>query len=240
MKEKYEFKNLISGFIKSVNRFPLRQALVVDGENFTYRQLGEIVSRIAATISKSEQHANPFVAILAYRSITAYASVLGVLASGKGYVPLNPKFPMERLRKMLNLSGSEILLVGKESIQKLVELLDEIERPLTIILPDVVDTHGLSVRFPEHQFISSSEMSKGSGRPTSPKVTPESIAYLLFTSGSTGQPKGVPVSQMNVISYVQYVCNRYQVNEHDRVSQVFDMTFDLSVHDMFWQYFKSL
>jgi len=233
MKEKHEFRSLISGFIKSVKHFPLRQALVVNDEKFTYRQLGQIVSRIAATIGQSEQHANPFVAILAYRSITAYASVLGVLASGKGYVPLNPKFPMERIRKMLILSGSGILLVGKESIQKLVELLDEIERPLTIILPNVSDTSGLSTRFPGHQFISSIDMCKVSGRLTSPKVTPESFAYLLFTSGSSGEPKGVPVSQMNVVSYVQYVCNRYQVNEHDRVSQVFNLTFDLSVHDMF-------
>jgi amino acid adenylation domain-containing protein len=56
---------------------------------------------------------------------------------------------------------------------------------------------------------------------------------LLFTSGSTGEPKGVAVSQQNVRSYVEYASERYQVNEHDRCSQSFDLSFDLSAHDMF-------
>ncbi|MGA8480647.1 MAG: AMP-binding protein [Chthoniobacterales bacterium] len=55
----------------------------------------------------------------------------------------------------------------------------------------------------------------------------------MFTSGSTGQPKGVPIAQSNVRSYLQYVCNRYDMDETDRFSQEFDLTFDLSVHDMF-------
>jgi amino acid adenylation domain-containing protein len=64
-------------------------------------------------------------------------------------------------------------------------------------------------------------------------VSPDAIAYLLFTSGSTGEPKGVPISHANVRAYIRHICDRFQVNEHDRFSQMFDLTFDLSVHDMF-------
>jgi non-ribosomal peptide synthetase component F len=59
------------------------------------------------------------------------------------------------------------------------------------------------------------------------------LAYLLFSSGSTGDPKGVPITQANVCAYLDYVCDRYDVNEHDRFSQMFDLTFDLNVRDMF-------
>jgi amino acid adenylation domain-containing protein len=64
-------------------------------------------------------------------------------------------------------------------------------------------------------------------------VDPEAIAYLLFTSGSTGVPKGVPIYHRNVRPYLEYICDRYEVSCEDRLSQQFDQTFDLSVHDMF-------
>ena len=72
---------------------------------------------------------------------------------------------------------------------------------------------------------------RSNGRPVD--VAANSIAYLLFTSGSTGQPKGVMVSHANVLHYVDYVTNRYGFTSNDRVSQTFDLTFDLSAHDMF-------
>jgi non-ribosomal peptide synthetase component F len=64
-----------------------------------------------------------------------------------------------------------------------------------------------------------------------------SLAYLLFTCGTTGEPKGVMVSHADVLHYVDYVPNRYGFTCEDRASQTLDLTFDLSVHDMFvtWQ-----
>jgi amino acid adenylation domain-containing protein len=173
------------------------------------------------------------VAILAHRSLTAYASVLGIHSAGKGYVPLNPKFPIDRLAKMLLQSHCDAMIVGEEGRKTLEALLPHIERPLTILLPDAADISAIASAFPQHRFISSRGLAPGFRSSATPFVHPSSVAYLLFTSGSTGEPKGVPVSQDNVRAYIRYICNQYHVSEYDRFSQMFDMTFDLSVHDMF-------
>jgi amino acid adenylation domain-containing protein len=233
MTQSTALRSLIDGFVESVNRFPSREALVVDGERLSYVALQGLATKIASAILHHEHDTSPLVALLAHRSKTAYASILGILGAGKGYVPLNPKFPVERTRRMLDLSGCGMLIVGTEGFQHLPKLLIEVNRPLTVIVPDLIDASGLSSDFPQHRFVPSKEMADGDKCSLRPEVNSSSIAYLLFTSGSTGQPKGVPIAQSNVRSYLQYVCDRYDADETDRFSQEFDLTFDLSVHDMF-------
>jgi amino acid adenylation domain-containing protein len=225
--------SLIQGFLESAERFPSCDALVVDNTNLSYCELRDRAATIAKTILNQESDFFPLAAVLASRSATAYASVLGILAAGKGYVPLNPKFPVERTRKMLIASGCRALVVGREALGQLPRLLSEIDRSLTVILPDCSDAAELRAAFPRHRFVSSMEMSRGKDFAFDMKVHSSAFAYLLFTSGSTGEPKGVPIRQSNVRSYVEYISDRYDVNERDRFSQQFDLTFDLSVHDMF-------
>lgn len=233
MGENYRKSGLVGGFIDSIQKFPQRPALDVNEELYTYEELGKIVSQIAQTINDNDSSGNQLAAMLGYRSLAAYAGVLGILTSGRGYVPLNPEFPVERNHTMLELSGTSILIVGSECLKTLEGMLPKCKDPLTIILPDTEDVSALASQFSNHKFISSKELSKADDVPAAPTVDPESTAYLLFTSGSTGVPKGVPVNHKNVLSYIQYVCDRYDVNENDLLSQTFDMTFDLSVHDMF-------
>jgi amino acid adenylation domain-containing protein len=226
-------KGLMGGFLESAERFPSRPALVVNGESLTYLVLRRQAGRIASAILRREQEPYPLAALLAQRSRTAYAGILGILGSGKGYVPLNPRFPVGRTREMLSQSGCSVLVVGEECFHQLVKQLAAADRPLTVILPDVADTTALSADFPEHRFISSNEMAECDDFCWQADADPDAVAYLLFTSGSTGKPKGVPINHSNARPYIDYVCARYDVNERDRFSQGFDLTFDLSVHDMF-------
>jgi amino acid adenylation domain-containing protein len=142
---------------------------------------------------------------------------------------------------MLILSGCNVVVVGRECLSQLPRLLAKVDRPLTVILPDAA-ADDLAVACPGHRFVSSAEVQQAKDPWVQPEASPEDTAYLLFTSGSTGEPKGVPISHSNALSYVRYIADRYEVNENDRFSQEFDQTFDLSVHDMFicWERGASL
>jgi len=224
--------HLASGFFRSAERFADRPALVVDDERLTYRELAARALTVASTIRRTAPDPCPLAAIFASRSATAYAGILGILASGRGYVPLNPRFPVERTRTMLRLSGASLLVVDRRGVALLRKLLAGIDRPLTVVAPELDDAGDLPSAFPQHRFL-------GSGPPSQRDVAlsapsdPAAVAYLLFTSGTTGEPKGVPISHANVSSYLRYVTTRYDLDEHDRCSQAFELTFDLSVHDIF-------
>jgi amino acid adenylation domain-containing protein len=224
---------LWTGFLRSCEQFPARGAIDVAGREVTYQQLVYLAKRLAATLQASAvPGAVPLTAVFAYRSETAYAAVLGTLMAGHGYVPLNRTFPIDRTRLMLERSmcGSVIVDAGSES--QLEKLLSSMAMPLVIICPDRAHVTELAAKFPAHRFIGAKELADAQQwRPVN--VAIDSIAYLLFTSGSTGQPKGVMVSHANVVHYVDYVTKRYGFTTNDRVSQTFDFTFDLSAHDMF-------
>ncbi len=221
------------GFLRSCERFPTRGAIQVGAREVTYQQLAHRAKRLAATLQASVlPGAVPLTAAFAYRSETAYAAVLGVLMAGHGYVPLNRTFPIDRTRLMLERSMCRSMVVDAGSESQLERLLCSIAIPLVIICPDCADVTELAAKFLAHRFIGANELADAEQWYPA-DVAVDSIAYLLFTSGSTGQPKGVMASHANVLHYVDYVTKRYGFTSNDRLSQTFDLTFDLSAHDMF-------
>ena len=226
-------RGLWSGFLSSAQMFPRRPAVVAGGKVLSYEELRELAWRIAATIQRFPGYsATPLTAVFAYRSTTAFAGILGALLSGNGYVPLNRTFPQGRTRVMFERSGARSLIVDANSLPQLRTVLEGAREPVLVILPDVTDLTLLETRWPLHTFVGSEQLQPCSAW-REPTFEMNSLAYLLFTSGSTGTPKGVAVAQRNVLCFVDYMVERYLVNEGDRLSQMFDMTFDLSAFDMF-------
>jgi len=120
--------------------------------------------------------------------------------------------------------------------------LEGFPQPLTLILPGMADVTDLQTNFPLHRYLLSRDIFESHSPVLETSVSSQAIAYLLFTSGTTGEPKGVPVTHSSVRSYIEYMCGRCDLNETDRFSQHSDLTFDLSVHDLFlaWERGASL
>jgi amino acid adenylation domain-containing protein len=220
-------------FLRSCDRFGDCRAISVGGKEVSYADLAHRAMSLSATVRRASPSTEvPLTAVLAYRSETAYAAILGALLAGHGYVPLNPTFPIDRTRLMLERSKCRSLIVDARCEPQLEKLLAGVSLPLMIICPDETDIAELAEKLPKHQVIGAPELADAAEwKPRNIDVN--SIAYLLFTSGSTGQPKGVMVSHANVLHYVDYMTRRYGIEKSDRLSQTFDLTFDLSAHDLF-------
>ncbi|MGB6248863.1 MAG: AMP-binding protein, partial [Terriglobales bacterium] len=129
-------RSLISGFLRSLLANPGSPALEIGDDVLTYEQLWNYAGKITASLNGTLDPSEGVVAILANRSVGAYGGILGILGSGRGYCPLNPKFPLERTLTMLKASGCRTLVVGQECAATLESLLPRLDQPLTLIIPD--------------------------------------------------------------------------------------------------------
>ena len=230
-------RSLRSGFLASCRRFPERAAVLVDGQELSYRVLHDRAASLAATLSRSEAEYGqpgdvPLTAVFARRSESVFAGILGALFHGHGYLPLNPTFPIDRTQEMLARAGCRCVVVDENAEAQLSELIAALSGQRVWILPAKQDVRALRERFPAQIFVSGSELAPAEEW-SAQAVDPEGLAYLLFTSGSTGVPKGVMVAHRNVTAFVDAMVERYAIDEHDRFSQMFETTFDLSVFDLF-------
>lgn len=221
------------GFLQSAERHPERPALELDKEVWTYARLRDRALSIASTLQQSTPvGGESLTGVLAHRSATGFAGILAALLAGNGYVPLNRTFPTTRTRWMLHTSDCRSLIVDEKSEGLLPVLLEGLDRKMLVVLPDREGVCDLAELWPRHTFVGAQDLSAATGWKTQPAAA-DATAYLLFTSGSTGIPKGVGVTHKNVAHFVQSATTRYEVTTADRFTQMFDITFDLSVFDMF-------
>ncbi|WP_054950390.1 amino acid adenylation domain-containing protein [Numidum massiliense] len=222
---------LHAGFLSSVERYPDALALTIANREWTYAEIDDIARRWAFVIRNSMHAAPRRIGIFAYRSEVSYIGVLASLFSGAAFVPLNRTFPTQRTRAMIEQAELDALIVDKASLPQFYEIVKDLRRlPYCILLPDShkEDFPHVAVEIRDRLDVEYAVPVEGL-----PVISSEAMAYLLFTSGSTGVPKGVPITHSNVSHFISINQQRYQITPEDRLTQTFDQTFDLSVFDLF-------
>lgn len=198
------------------------------GETLTYRDLLDRAGKLAETIHQ-RQLAEPGgrVAVLTDRTATLYVGILAALLAGCAYVPLNARFPIARNRSILRQSGASVLIADERHRGELGSLLADLEYTPAVLLPE----SSTPLDHPARQFVAN-DLCQSPRRAPCENAAGE-LAYIFFTSGSTGEPKGVPIRHQSVFAYLDGIRGIFDPSPEDRILQLVDVTFDLSVHDIF-------
>lgn len=215
----------------SLNKYQKNIAIEVGNISKTYGNLHNDIRLLSGAISNSKQD---FIGIFGYRSISVYVGLLASIYSGFGYMPLNPKFPKIRLLKMLEKSLVKEIILCEECYENFLEFASDLTDTTVFCIDFNKDDEKflkLKMIFKNCKFVAFDEFMNFQNKPKI--MQKDDPIYLLFTSGSTGEPKGVQISSINITTYLDNVQKYYNFNENDRISQMFDLTFDLSAHDIF-------
>ena len=208
---------------------PNYPAISISGKQTSYGELLAISGAIARAVKEGNGGQFAVAAIYGEKSLFTYAGIIGIHCAGKGYVPLLPSFPDSRLVSMLDQVETEVLVLAKGLTKTVPPILQQCTRNLLVVCEDESDAVYLASKFHRHRITTI-----GAAEPEKPiELRPDAVAYLLFTSGSTGNPKGVPVRYSNLKAYLRNIKPIVGIGPGDRCSQTFNLTFDLSVHDIF-------
>src|SRR5437867_9499535 len=201
--------SILDRFIEHSRLFQDDPAIFINDRSYTYGELRNLCSSICSLLKAHDIEKGDRVGIFTENNIYTYASLLGILSCGACYVPLNPENPVERNLGIIGDAGINLLLYAEN---------EEKARALSL-------SPGTECRPVNNQ------VTPTPGKLEPVDQMPGDLCYLLFTSGTTGKPKGVPIYHRNLSAFLEMMLEsgRYDFNRNDRFLQMFELTFDLSV-----------
>lgn len=213
-------------FYLGAEQNPYGGALLLNGRIWLYKEVADTALRWAAALLSGPTRPRR-VGLLASHSEESYIGLLAVLLSGAAAVPLSPASPPVRNADTARWAGLDMLIVDAAGIPHISEIARRVPS-LTIFAPRAAPPSGYAGK----AWIGP-ESTGPVPRDRLPRPSYHDTAYLLFTSGSTGRPKGVPISHANIDHFLSVNHERYGLGRKDRVSQIFEQTFDVAMSNIF-------
>lgn len=212
-------------FEDRVRAHPDRPAAVQNGRQWSYAALNQRANAIGRHLLECGLGAETVVAVVTGRHLEWLASVLAVLKSGGVYLPIDPEFPPDRVARMLRRSGCRFVLTRAGSRAALDEALASLP---TAEQPQVCDLDVILTA----QSVAAESSDVGLGV----RVDGDQLAYMYFTSGSTGEPKGAMCEHAGMVNHVLAKIRDLEISPSDTVAQTAPQCFDISL----WQLVAAL
>lgn len=207
-------KTLLARMRATIDAHAERTAVRSHDTRVSYREFFGLVGRLCRALRSQKRVQRGPVGLLLDRSATAYAAMWATIVLGRPYVPLNPKYPTARLRSIVRQANVNVVICTEAS-RDLACFLDI--TPDNIVVAEIATTAGAT----GDASIDWSASDEDEGN-----------AYILFTSGSTGEPKGVPISYESLAGFIDNLESLIDYRPGDVCSQVCEVAFDLSVHEI--------
>jgi amino acid adenylation domain-containing protein len=208
-------------FEQQVEQMPQAVALSFAGEQLSYQELNQRADQLAQQLVDLGVGPEVMVGLCMDRSFEMIVGLIGILKAGGAYLPLDPEYPRQRLELMLKDAGAEIVLTQQHLDNVLTDLAVKticLDSDWSIITEQSVPPRG-------------SAGLRWSSEPAFNLTNPENLAYVMYTSGSTGEPKGVSVTHRSVVRLVKET-NYVELGPDDRFLLLAPLTFDASTFEI--------
>lgn len=205
--------------LESADRYPDHPAFRCGNIQLTYAQLADRMSRLAGLLKELGVRRGDRVGIYLNRSIETAIAIYGIMSAGAVYVPLDPNAPISRIRALLHDCGIQHLVTNVTQNRNLKRLLAE-PGPLTHII-------GTGTELPVETISWATVWSMPGSGPSNSRVLPSDLAYIMYTSGSTGMPKGIMHTHESGLAYAKLSAQTYQLEHSDRLGNHAPIYFDI-------------
>jgi len=217
---------------ESASRYPHREAIVFRDCTISYAELEWETNKVAHKLLSSGLEKGARVGIYMNRGTDSIVAALGILKAGAAYVPVDPASPTRRVSYIIEKCGIKTLLTLQDKLAQIEKAFPG-DSPLErILLMDGIDASPAVLG--SSQLIDGRSVPDDMGeRAPVVNVVDSDVAYILFTSGSTGNPKGVMLSHLNSLTFINAACGFFGIEKEDRLSNIAPLHFDMSVFDIF-------